>query len=730
MNLLTGLNAQQKEAVLCIDGPLLVLAGAGSGKTKALTHRIAYLIKEKGVSPYSILAVTFTNKAAGEMSERVAKLLAGENHLKTEDFRLTTKLPWLGTFHSICVRILRREAHNVGYERNFTIYDAGDSLSLVKRIMKEYGIDPKHYPPNAIANFISGAKNEIIDAKEYKKYTNSPLEITTSKVYTEYEKRLKAANAMDFDDLLMNCVILFQKNPKILEHYQLQFKYILIDEYQDTNHVQYMWAKLLAEKHKNIMVVGDDYQAIYGWRGANFRNILNFERDYKNAKVIKLEQNYRSTQTILSAADNVIKFNKQRTEKTLWTDNEAGVPVTVYKALNEKDEAEFVTLEIRSLAKRCHSEFISESHGIPKQVRDDSEVDYSRFAVLYRTNAQSRVMEEVLMRFGIPYRIVGGYRFYERKEIKDIIAYLRLINNTLDFEALDRAVSSIPRGIGPKALEQTRQVINTVVSSVDPLDKLRISSAEIEGASYQKISPPSQQSARSRNDNLFVTLSEGEESLKLPSKVREFFKMLASLKELSEKLDLAELIRAIAARSGYKDYLLADKTVEGEARWENIEELMGVAAGVHANVNNQVISNNNQKNNNSTNNENWEMETENSETALELFLQQVALVQDTDNLNPDESAVTLMTMHSAKGLEFENIFIIGAEEGLFPHSRALLDESEMEEERRLAYVGITRARKRLYLIYAGERIIFGRFQSNPKSRFIEHIPEELLDEIE
>ncbi|OQA03840.1 MAG: ATP-dependent DNA helicase PcrA [bacterium ADurb.Bin400] len=559
------------------------------------------------------------------------------------------RLPWLGTFHSICVRILRREAHHLGYERGFTIYDSGDQLVVIKRIMKDLNIDPKHYAPQAIHSFISGAKNELIDAKEYKRYTNSPFEAITAKVFDRYEKYLREMNAMDFDDLIANCVRLFQENEKVLEFYQRQFRYILIDEYQDTNQAQYLWVKLLAQRHQNIMVVGDDYQSIYGWRGANFRNILNFEKDYPNTKVIKLEQNYRSTQTILSAANEVIKFNRTKTDKTLWTENKEGVPISVYEALNEKDEAEFIAMEIKSL--------INRSKAIDPY-------DLGDFAVLYRTNAQSRAVEEAFMRFDVPYRVVGGVKFYERKEIKDMVAYLRLVSNPGDFEALSRASGAPSRGIGEKTL------------------------SAIAGVSY---------------------LCPDEELEALPKKVQDFFELLRELRQAAVELPLEQLIERVAIRSGYKHSLL-DGSPEGEARWENILELITVAS-----------SNNHVEENGLSNGQ---------LPILEQFLERIALIQDTDTYEKGERAVTLMTLHSAKGLEFRTVFIIGVEESIFPHARALMDESEMEEERRLCYVGITRARERLYLLYASERMIFGRFQANPSSRFIEHIPECLISKIQ
>ncbi len=667
-NLLENLNNEQARAVEATEGPVLVLAGAGSGKTKALTHRIAYLIKEKHISPYNLLAVTFTNKAAAEITSRIAKLLGF-----TED--QAYKLPWAGTFHSICAKILRREADFVGYTRSFTIYDSQDSLSVIKKIMREQGIDTKNFNPNSVSYFISGAKNELIDATEYKKYTNSPLEAVTSKVYLSYEKYMREYNAMDFDDLIMQCVFLFQRNPSVLDKYQALFKYILVDEYQDTNQAQYLWVKLLAEKHKNIMVVGDDYQSIYSWRGANYRNILNFERDYKDATVIKLEQNYRSSKTILEAANDVIKYNKNKTDKKLWTENVQGLPITIYEAMNEKDEAEFTAMEIKSLYNRGYS--------------------YDDCAVLYRTNAQSRAVEETMLRFKIPYRVVGGLRFYERKEVKDVIAYLRLMSNSSDYEAMARIVSAPPRGIGDKTLDLMR------------------------GYKYD---------------------DSDEKLLALPVKVQAFFEMLKGLSLLSLTLPLDQLILKIVERVGYKQFLL-DGSPEGEARWENVQELATVAEDIEARIHmekkaasatdipstNSVILNESEESPEILRQAQDDIQDDIELTPLEMFLQQVALVQDTDQIPAEGGVVTLMTLHSAKGLEFRAVFIVGVEEGLFPHSRALMDQTEMEEERRLAYVGITRAKERLYLLYAGERSLYGRFQSNPKSRFIENIPEHLLD---
>lgn len=676
MNLLSGLNDQQREAVLSVEGPLLVLAGAGSGKTKALTHRIAFLIREKAISPYNILAVTFTNKAAREMSERVEQLFRNNQHAgyKIQNTG-NLRLPWMGTFHSICVKILRREAHHLGYERSFTIYDAGDQLSIIKRIVRDKNIDPKQFNPKSIQYFISGAKNELIDSHQYKKYINSPFEKITAEVYERYEKYLREANGMDFDDLIMQCVVLFQNNSEVLEKYQDQFKYILIDEYQDTNQAQYIWTKLLADKHKNIMVVGDDYQAIYSWRGANFRNILNFEKNYPNAKVIKLEQNYRSTKTILSAGSEVIKYNKNRTDKKLWTQNCEGMPITVYEALNEKDEAEFVAMET---ATKVKSEKLKvKSHG------ERSALRLNNFAVLYRTNAQSRAVEEAMMRFDIPYRVVGGIRFYERKEIKDIVAYLRLLVNPADRDAFLRIISAPPRGIGEKTAAQISEI------------------SKSEFLNPKQITNP-----------------------KISKKLIDFLSLLQEMRDQAQDIRLNDLIMHVAVKSGYKNFLLADKTPEGEGRWENILELAGVAGQTQEQNQKSKL-----KNQSSGGLSEAGLSDDDPMEQLNNFLEQVALVQDTDSIDQGADAVTLMTLHSAKGLEFNTVFIVGVEEGLFPHSRALMDESEMEEERRLAYVGITRAKERLYLIYANERNLYGRLQCNPKSRFIENIPEELVDEI-
>lgn len=609
-DLLKGLNEEQIKAVQQIEGPVLIIAGAGSGKTRCLTHRIAYLICEKKIAPEQILAITFTNKAAGEMKGRMADIM-GEKRVF---------LPWMGTFHSICVKILRQDGYLLGFNRNFSIYDEDDSVSTIKTVMKEAGIDTKQYAPQAVKSFISGAKNELMDPEEYQKYAQGHFQEIVLRVYKIYQTKLKSAQAMDFDDLIMLAVRLLENNPQVLEKYQKIFKYILIDEYQDTNQAQYILTKLLAKKYRNICAVGDDFQAIYGWRGANFRNLLNFEKDYPEAKVFKLERNYRSTQTILEVAQKVIEKNRHRTEKILWTKNDKGVPVTVFEARNGEDEAEFVGMEIEGLNK--------------------AGISLNEFAVLYRTNAQSRIMEETFLKFRIPYRLIGALRFYERKEIKDTIGYLRLLVNPDDEAAEKRVINTPPRGIGEKTIEQSKQ---------------------------------------------------GKEN----PKITNFWKMIDNFRIASKNLSVDKLIDVIMLKTGYKDYI-QDGTPEGETRWENIEELKNVAS---------VAEN------------------------LETFLEEVSLVSDVDNLDIDAGAVTLMTLHCAKGLEFPVVFIIGMEEGIFPHSRSLMDAEELEEERRLCYVGMTRAKKRLYLSHAFTRIVYGGIQANTRSRFLDDIPEELIDKI-
>ena len=625
MDILDNLNSMQKEAVLQTEGPVLILAGAGSGKTKALTHRIAYLLKEKKVSAYNILAVTFTNKAAKEMTERVAKLLAHTNKHEYKYQYEQTRMPWMGTFHSVCVKILRREIHNLGYSDRFTIYDESESLSLIKRVMKEQGIDIKQYNPNSIKNFIGSAKNELVNPIEYHNYVEGHFQEVVAGVYEVYQKNLKNYNALDFDDLIMKVVELFRDYPKVLTNYQELFKYILIDEYQDTNTAQYKLTKMLAKKYRNICVVGDDYQAIYGFRGANFKNILNFEKDYPDAKVIKMEQNYRSTQTIINAADKIIKQNINRTDKTLWTENEEGLPITVYEALSEHDEVDFILNEARGLI----------TSGVVK--------NWNEVAILYRTNAQSRVIEEVILDHSLPYRLIGAYRFYERKEIKDILSYLKYIANPSDKVSLERIINTPTRGIGKKTLQEIHK------------KRLEITN----------------------------------------EKIIKFFQMMDGFINAAKTIDTSSLIELVIDKSGYKLWL-DDGTEEGKNRLENIEELKSVAKNT---------------------------------SSLAEFLEKVSLSSDLDNYNESSDAITLMTLHNAKGLEFSLVFIAGMEEGLFPHSLTIMEPMEMEEERRLCYVGITRAKKRLYLTHATSRMIFGETKANMRSRFIEAIPDYLLEVI-
>ncbi|RJO62065.1 ATP-dependent DNA helicase PcrA [candidate division WS5 bacterium] len=682
---LDDLNDMQKEAVEHTEGPLLILAGAGSGKTKTLTYRIAYLISGKNVDPERILAVTFTNKAAKEMVGRVERLLAQKDR-KTEEqknpntvysIQYTGRRPVMGTFHSICVKILRREIGVLGYKSGFTIYDGGDSLRAVKIAMKELSIDEKKINPKTIHNYISSAKNELIGAEEYRGLAQGFMQEKAAEVYVEYAKILKNAHALDFDDLIMKTVEIFQRFPEILEKYQRQFTYIHIDEYQDTNHAQYIFAKLLAGKHKNICVVGDDWQSVYSWRGANFQNILDFEKDYPNAKIVKLEQNYRSTKTILDAAHHIIKKNENRSNKELWTENILGVPVLTFEARDEVDEGRFIIGEISNAGR-----------------------DLSDFAVLYRTNAQSRSLEEQFLKAGMKYRIFGGVRFYERKEVKDIIAYLRFIQNPRDWVSLERIINVPARGIGAVSLQKIKGIFEDL-SSVIPSEvegSLKKNAQNNEGKGFL-------QQGRNDNDYLAEILEKAKErnilSGKALSGFESFMKAIIDLEGKKDALSPAKFIDKVMKKTGYYDSL-DDKTIQGEERQENLKELLSVAE---------------------------EFTRGREDFALEEFLEEVALISDIDNYSEDEKSVALMTLHSAKGLEFPTVFIAGMEEGMFPHSRSQMDVEEMEEERRLAYVGITRAKERVYLITARRRLLYGNYQSNPPSRFISDIPAELTKNI-
>jgi DNA helicase II / ATP-dependent DNA helicase PcrA len=641
--LLAGLNPQQQAAVKATEGPLLIMAGAGSGKTRVLTHRIAYLMAEKHIAPWNILAITFTNKAAREMKERIQNLLGGA----AEEI-------WISTFHSMCVRILRRDIDRIGINRNFSILDTTDQLSVLKTILKEKNIDPKKFDPRAILGTISSAKNELLSPEEYAKQAGSYYEKVVSEVYEEYQKRLLRNHSLDFDDLIMTTIQLFKRVPEVLEYYQYKFQYIHVDEYQDTNRAQYILVKLLAERFKNLCVVGDSDQSIYRWRGADIQNILSFEKDYPNATVILLEQNYRSTKRILQAANEVIENNLNRKPKKLWTENPEGNKIVYYQAMNEADEAQFVAGKI-------------------KEYVDSGKRKYSDFAILYRTNAQSRVMEEVLLKSNINYKIVGGIKFYDRKEIKDILAYLRLIANPNDDISLVRIINVPKRGVGASSL-----------------DKI-ISYASANGLS------------------IFEALGEIEQiglSSRIVTPLVQFRQQIEHWGQMQEYLSVTELVEEVLDKSGYRDMLRAEKTLEAQSRLENIDEFLSVTK---------------------------HFENTNDDKSLIAFLTDLALVADIDQLDAEEDnqndAVVLMTLHSAKGLEFPVVFIIGMEEGIFPHGRSLDDEAEMEEERRLAYVGITRAEEELFLTSAQMRTLFGRTGINPVSRFISEIPDELIDNL-
>lgn len=628
MNLIDSLNDRQKEAVVNTDGPMLILAGAGSGKTKVLTTKVAYLIEEKNIDPNNILAITFTNKAAKEMKERIFKL-EGNSAFYIQ----------ISTFHSFGLKILKENCELLGYEKNFTILDSDDSLSIIKKIMKELNIDANKYNPKAIKNVISNNKNEIIDPEKYSLYVNTDFDEIALEVYRKYEKSLKINNAVDFDDLLILPLKLFNNNPGVLQKYQEKYKYVFIDEYQDTNEPQYILSKMISAKYKNITVVGDADQAIFTWRGANYKNILNFEKDYKDAKVVLLEENYRSTKTILNAANNVIKNNKIRKEKNLWTQNEEGSKITYYKAFDEKDESNYVVNEIKKLIEKGVN---------PKDI-----------CVLYRANAQSRTVEEAFLTSNISYNIVGSYAFYNRKEIKDLIAYLKLIYNNKDDVSLLRVINYPKRGIGNKAIE------NLAIKS-NVLDK-----------------------------SLYEVIDSGKEL--------DFKNMIEEIKKEESHLTLTELIDMVLDKSGMKKSLEDEKSIEADIRLENLEEFKSIAKAME--INEGIVS-------------------------LEELLDKLALVSDvSEQKNDNEDKVTLMTMHAVKGLEYDYVFIVGVEEGLFPHSNSLESNDELEEERRLCYVAITRAKKKLYLINARSRILYGKVSSNVPSRFINEISDEYIETI-
>ena len=640
--LLNGMNDRQVEAVQTTEGPLLIMAGAGSGKTRVLTHRIAYLIDEKMVNPWNILAITFTNKAAREMRERAEKL-------KTE-----AQDCLIATFHSMCVRILRREADHIGYNRNFTIVDPGEQRTLMKRILKNLNLDPKKWNERAILGTISNAKNDLIDEVAYANLAGDMYTEIVAKCYTAYQKELRQSEAMDFDDLIMLTLRLFDQNPDVLTYYQQRYQYIHVDEYQDTNHAQYQLVKLLASRFKNICVVGDADQSIYGWRGADMQNILDFEKDYPEAKVVLLEENYRSTKTILQAANEVIRNNRNRRPKNLWTQNEDGEEIVYYRANDEQDEALFVARTIDQLSREGYS--------------------HKDFAVLYRTNAQSRTVEEALLKSNTPYTMVGGTKFYSRKEIRDVISYLNLIANPSDNISYERVVNEPKRGVGPGTVEKIRDFASSQeMSLLDASAKILLS--PVKGKAAQA--------------------------------VYDFANMLLDLRERLDDYTVTELVEAVLEKTGYSAALVAQATLESQARIENIEEFLSVTKNFDESPDNPA--------------------DESGLDKLSRFLNDLALIADTDDGDTENSEVTLMTLHAAKGLEFPVVFLIGMEENVFPLSRASEDEDELEEERRLAYVGITRAEKILYLTNANSRMLYGKTNYNHPTRFLREISSDLLD---
>lgn len=648
--LLQNMNEKQEEAIRATEGPLLIMAGAGSGKTRVLTHRIAYLIDEKQVAPWNILAITFTNKAASEMRERVEKLL---------DIRGTHVT--ISTFHSLCVRILRRDIDKLGYSKSFNIADTSESLTLIKSILKDFNIDPKKFSPRAFLEQISKQKNELITANQYSKIADSYFSQEVATIYQEYQQRLQKYQTLDFDDLIMLTVKLFQKFPDTLADYQNIYRYLHVDEYQDTNQAQYILTRLLSKKYKNICVVGDADQSIYGWRGANMRNILNFKKDYPQAQVILLEQNYRSTGNILQAANNVISNNTERIKKKLWTKNDQGAKVHIYEARNENEEAIFVIKQIQ------------------QQIKDHN-LNYGDFGILFRTNAQSRTIEETLLKSSIPYQLFGGKRYYERKEILDIIGYLKVIANPDDVYSLHRVINLPKKGIG-----------NTTIGRIG------------EYANQHQIS----------EFDSFKYIDEIKANSKAKNEILNFYNLIKKWRQQIEdnKISITELTEDIYKKTGYLDFYKIQSDPESQSRVDNLEEFLSVTK----NFDDQVSD---------TSNFNQSL----TDNRLINFLTDLALVTDNDH-DSDEKSVSLMTLHAAKGLEFPIVFIIGMEEGLFPLKRSIMEENGMEEERRLAYVGITRAKKELYLIYADQRVLYGLVQVNRPSCFIQEIDPEVKDQI-
>lgn len=641
--LIIGMNDKQAEAVQTTDGPLLIMAGAGSGKTRVLTHRIAYLIDEKYVNPWNILAITFTNKAAREMRERAIAL-----NPATQD-------TLIATFHSMCVRILRREADYIGYNRNFTIVDPGEQRTLMKRIIKQLNLDTKKWNERSILGTISNAKNDLLDEIAYEKQAGDMYTQVIAKCYKAYQEELRRSEAMDFDDLIMMTLRLFDQNKDVLAYYQQRYQYIHVDEYQDTNHAQYQLVKLLASRFKNICVVGDADQSIYGWRGADMQNILDFEKDYPQAKVVLLEENYRSTKKILQAANNVINHNKNRRPKKLWTQNDEGEQIVYHRANNEQEEAVFVASTIDNI------------------VREQGK-NFKDFAVLYRTNAQSRTIEEALLKSNIPYTMVGGTKFYSRKEIRDVIAYLNILANTSDNISFERIVNEPKRGVGPGTLEKIRSF------------------------AYEQ-----NMSLLDSSSNVMISPLKG----KAAQAVWDLANLILTLRSKLDSLTVTEITENLLDKTGYLEALQVQNTLESQARIENIEEFLSVTKNFDDNPEITV-------------------EGETGLDRLSRFLNDLALIADTDDSATETAEVTLMTLHAAKGLEFPVVFLIGMEEGVFPLSRAIEDADELEEERRLAYVGITRAEQILFLTNANTRTLFGKTSYNRPTRFIREIDDELI----
>ncbi len=645
--LTNGMNNKQAEAVQTTEGPLLIMAGAGSGKTRVLTHRIAHLVQDLNVFPWRILAITFTNKAAREMRERIAALLS-------ED---VARDIWVSTFHALAVRILRRDGEAIGLAKNFTIIDTSAQRTLMKRVINDLNLDTNQYDPRTILGMISNAKNDMLRPRDYAKAADNAFQETVAEVYTAYQAELKRSQSVDFDDLIMLTIDLFQSAPEVLARYQQQFEYLHVDEYQDTNDAQYTIVNLLAQRSKNLAVVGDADQSIYGWRGANMNNILNFEKDYPNAHTVMLEQNYRSTQNILDAANAVINHNNERVPKKLWTENGKGDQITYYRAQTEHDEANFILSNIQ-------------------QLRETKHMAYSDFAVLYRTNAQSRNIEESLVKANMPYSMVGGHKFYERKEILDIMAYMSLITNPDDNAAFERVVNEPKRGLGATSLTRLRELANRLnVSYMKAIESIELA--------------PS------------ITT-------KAASKFLTFAEMMHNLRQQSEFLNVTELTELVMTQSGYRQMLAEKNDPDSQARLENLEEFLSVTKEFD---------------------DKYQPEDPESIDPVTDFLGTTALMSDLDDFEEGDGAVTLMTLHAAKGLEFPVVFLIGLEEGIFPLSRAMMDEDLLEEERRLAYVGITRAMKKLFLTNAFSRLLYGRTQANEPSRFIAEISPELLETV-